>query len=81
MVKQLAPHTQLWIKAMRQAEKDYIRQILRPGNGPRLNAPALVCLDIDHGGLVQPLQHSALTKLQKANRGMHDMLALFQEEE
>lgn len=81
MVKQLMPHTQLWVKAMRQAEKDYIRQILRPSNGPRLNAPALVCLDIDHEGIVQPLQHESLIKLQKANRGMRDMLALFQEEE
>lgn len=81
MVKQLMPHTQLWVKAMHQAEKDYIRQILRPSNGPRLNAPALVCLDIDHEGIVQPLQHESLIKLQKANRGMRDMLALFQEEE
>ena len=81
MVKHLAPHTQRWVKAMNQAEKDYIRQVLRVEKGPMLSAPTLVCLDIDHNGITQPLQHDALHKLQKANRGMHDMLALFQDEE
>lgn len=81
MVKHLAPHTQRWVRAMNQAEKDYIRQVLRVEKGPMLSAPTLVCLDIDHNGITQPLQHDALHKLQKANRGMHDMLALFQDEE
>ncbi|MFB2706954.1 BRO-N domain-containing protein [Marinobacter shengliensis] len=81
MVKHLAPHTQRWVRAMNQAEKDYIRQVLRVENGPMLSAPTLVCLDIDHNGITQPLQHDALHKLQKANRGMNDMLALFQDEE
>lgn len=81
MVKQLAPHTQRWVKAMRQAEKDYIRQVLRVEKGPMLSAPTLVCFDLDHGGIVTPLHHEAMLKLQKANRGMHDMLSLFQEEE
>ncbi len=81
MVKHLAPHTQRWVRAMNQAEKDYIRQVLRAENGPMLSAPTLVCLDIDHNGITQPLQHDALHKLQKANRGMNDMLALFQDEE
>lgn len=81
MVKRLMPLTQSWVKAMRQAEKDFIRQVLRIETGPMLSAPTLVCLDIDNDGIVQPLHHSALNKLQKASRGMHDMLALFQDEE
>lgn len=81
MVKQLAPHTQRWVRAMRQAEKDYIRQVLRVERGPMLSAPTLVCFDIDHGGIVTPLHHEAMLKLQKADRGIHDMLALFQESE
>jgi hypothetical protein len=78
LVKQLGPTTLRWIKAMRAAEKDFVRQVLRDEHGPTLNAPTLVCLDIDHHGIVTPLKHDALAKLQKANRGMNDMLALFQ---
>ena len=81
MVEQLRPLTQRWVKAMNRAEKDFIRQVLKVETGPMLSAPTLVCLDIDSNGIVNPLHHPELDKLQKANRGMHDMLALFQEEE
>ncbi|ERS12563.1 hypothetical protein Q673_02830 [Marinobacter sp. EN3] len=81
MVEQLRPITQRWVKAMNRAEKDFIRQVLKVETGPMLSAPTLVCLDIDSNGIVNPLHHPELDKLQKANRGMHDMLALFQEEE
>lgn len=81
MVEHLRPITQRWVRAMNKAEKDFVRQVLRDESGPVLSAPALVCLDIDAQGLVAPLQHTELQKLQKANRGMRDMLALFQEGE
>lgn len=81
MVKQLHDVTMRWIRAVNKAEKDFIRQVLKDEGGPNLSAPTLVCLDIDAQGIVTPLQHPELKKLQKANRGMHDMLALFQDEE
>jgi len=81
MVEQLRPITLRWVRAMHKAEKDFIRQVLKVETGPMLSAPTIVCLDIDAGGIVTPLQHTELQKLQKANRGMHDMLALFQDEE
>lgn len=81
MVKQLQGVSHRWIRAVNKAEKDFIRQVLKDETGPTLSAPTLVCLDIDNQGIVTPLQHPELQKLQKANRGMHDMLALFQDEE
>lgn len=81
MVEHMRPITQRWVRAMNKAEKDFIRQVLKDEHGPMLSAPTLVCLDIDSHGLVAPLQHPELTKLQKANRGMHDMLALFHSSE
>lgn len=81
MVKQLHDVTMRWIRAVNKAEKDFIRQVLKDEGGPNLSAPTLVCLDIDAQGIVTPLQHPELKKLQKANRGMRDMLALFQEGE
>lgn len=81
MVEHMRPITQRWVRAMNKAEKDFIRQVLKDEHGPMLSAPTLVCLDIDSHGLVAPLQHPELTKLQKANRGMHDMLALFHSNE
>lgn len=80
MVEQLREPTLKWIRAMRKLEKDYVQQVLRDDR-VFLSAPTLVCLDIDHRGIVAPLQHAELNKLQKANRGMHDMLALFKDEE
>ncbi|MBB5321198.1 BRO-N domain-containing protein [Marinobacter oulmenensis] len=81
MVEQLRPLAHRWVKAMNQAEKDFTRQVLRTETGPMLSAPTLVCLDIDANGITTPLEHPNLKKLQKANQGMHDMLALFQDEE
>ncbi|MCK7547158.1 Bro-N domain-containing protein [Marinobacter koreensis] len=81
MVKQLQGVSHRWIRAVNKAEKDFIRQVLKDETGPTLSAPTLVCLDIDNQGIVTPLKHPELQKLQKANRGMHDMLALFQDEE
>lgn len=81
MVEHLRPITQRWVRAMHKAEKDFMRQVLRDEHGPMLSAPTLVCLDIDAQGIIAPLQHAELNKLQKANRGMNDMLALFQNNE
>ncbi len=81
MVEHLRPIAHRWIRAMYKAEKDFVRQVLRDESGPMISAPTLVCLDIDAQGITTPLQHPELKKLQKANRGMHDMFALFQSEE
>ncbi|NWO05785.1 MAG: hypothetical protein HLX50_08860 [Alteromonadaceae bacterium] len=81
MVEHLRPIAHRWIRAMNKAEKDFVRQVLRDESGPMISAPTLVCLDIDAQGITTPLHHPELKKLQKANRGMHDMLALFQSEE
>lgn len=81
MVEQLRPLAHRWVRAMNQAEKDFTRQVLRTDTGPMLSAPTLVCLDIDANGITTPLDHPNLKKLQKANQGMHDMLALFHDEE
>ena len=79
MVEQLREPTLKWVRAMRKLEKDYVQQVLRDDK-VFLSAPTLVCLDLEPQGIVAPLEHPELKRLQKANRGQRDMYSLFLDE-
>ena len=79
MVEQLREPTLKWVRAMRKLEKDYVQQVLRDDK-VFLSAPTLVCLDLEPQGIVAPLDHPELRRLQKANRGQRDMYSLFLDE-